>query len=183
MDIVKIYDKFGNCKIIKKKDMDNLSNEYGMSEYLATKYSAKVTEKQYRIEDNENLVKELCKKLENKSLSIIEQIKFEDEMLGYIEYVNAEIPKYFWIVTEFKTYNSKSKPYVTVRNLNNGETIKTKIKKAKVFDMNPFKQYSILIFNNLSNEHKHKQVNGKWVEVEETEPILSAYEVLQKEVV
>ena len=183
MDIVKIYDKFGNCKIIKKKDMDNLSNEYGMSEYLATKYSAKVTEKQYRIEDNENLVKELCKKLENKSLSIIEQIKFEDEMLGYIEYVNAEIPKYFWIVTEFKTYNSKSKPYVTVRNLNNGETIKTKIKKAKVFDMNPFEQYSILIFNNLSNEHKHKQVNGKWVEVEETEPILSAYEVLQKEVV
>ena len=183
MDMVKIYDKFGNCKIIKKKDIDNLAEEYGMSEYLAIKYSAKVTDKQYRIGDNENLVKDLCKKLENKSLSIIEQIKFEDEMLGYIEYVNAEIPKYFWIVTEFKTYNSKSKPYVTVRNLNTGETIKTKIKKAKVFDSNPFEQYSILIFNNLSNEHKHKQIDGKWVEIEETEPILSVYEVLHKEVV
>ena len=183
MDIVKTYDKFGNCKIIKKKDIEKLSEEYGMSEYLAEKYSAKVTEKQYRIDNNEGLVKELCDNIKNKPLSIIEQIKFEDEMLGYIEYTNAEIPKYFWIVTEFKTYNSKSKPYLTVRNLNNGETIKTKIKKAKVFDTNPFEQYSILIFNNLSNEHKHKKVDGKWVEIEETEPILNAYEVLRKEVV
>ena len=183
MDIVKTYDKFGNCKIIKKKDIEKLSEEYGMSEYLAEKYSAKVTEKQYRIDNNEGLVKELCDNIENKPLSIIEQIKFEDEMLGYIEYTNAEIPKYFWIVTEFKTYNSKSKPYLTVRNLNNGETIKTKIKKAKVFDTNPFEQYSILIFNNLSNEHKHRKVDGKWVEIEETEPILNVYEVLRKEVV
>ena len=183
MDIVKTYDKFDNCKIIKKKDIEKLSEEYGMSEYLAEKYSAKVTEKQYRIDNNEGLVKELCDNIKNKPLSIIEQIKFEDEMLGYIEYTNAEIPKYFWIVTEFKTYNSKSKPYLTVRNLNSGETIKTKIKKAKVFDTNPFEQYSILIFNNLSNEHKHKKVDGKWVEIEETEPILNAYEVLRKEVV
>ena len=183
MDIVKTYDKFGNCKIIKKKDIEKLSEEYGMSEYLAEKYSIKVTEKQYRIDDNEGLVKELCDNIENKSLSIVEQIKFEDEMLGYIEYTNTEIPKYFWIVTEFKTYNSKSKPYLTVRNLNSGETIKTKIKKAKIFDANPFEQYSILIFNNLSNEHKHRKVDGKWVEIEETEPILNAYEVLRKEVV
>ena len=182
MDIVKLYDKFGNCKIIKKKDIETLSAEYGMSEYLAEKYSSKITEKQYRIERNEELVKELCDKLDNKPMSIIEQIKFEDEMLGYIEYTNAKIPNYFWIVTEFKTYQSKSKPYITVRNLNNGETIKTKIKRAKVFDADPFELYSILIFERLSEEHKHKKVDGKWVEVEETEPILNTYEVLHKEV-
>ena len=168
-----------NYKIISKKKVEELR----LSEYILQKYCGKETQSQWRDIDNNGLIKELCDKLENKSLYIIEQIKFEDEMLGYIEYVNAEIPKYFWIVTEFKTYNSKSKPYVTVRNLNTGETIKTKIKKAKVFDSNPFEQYSILIFNNLSNEHKHKQIDGKWVEIEETEPILSVYEVLHKEVV
>lgn len=182
MDIVKLYDKFGNCKIIKKKDIETLSAEYGMSEYLAEKYSSKITEKQYRIERNEELVKELCNKLDNKPLSIIEQIQFEQEMLGYIDYINSQIPSYFWIVTEFKTYQSKSKPYITVRNLNNGETIKTKVKRAKVFDADPFELYSILIFEKLSEEHKHKKVDGKWIEVEETEPILNTYEVLHKEV-
>lgn len=182
MNIVKLYDKFGNCKIIKKKDIETLSVEYGMSEYLAEKYSSKITEKQYRIERNEELVKELCNKLDNKPLSIIEQIQFEQEMLGYIDYTNSQIPSYFWIVTEFKTYQSKSKPYITVRNLNNGETIKTKVKRAKVFDVDPFELYSILIFERLSEEHKHKKVDGKWVEVEETEPILNTYEVLHKEV-
>ena len=182
MDIVKLYDKFGNCKIIKKKDIETLSTEYGMSEYLAEKYSSKITEKQYRIERNEELVKELCNKLSNKPLSIIEQIQFEQEMLGYIDYTNSQIPNYFWIVTEFKTYQSKSKPYITVRNLNNGETIKTKVKRAKVFDADPFELYSILIFEKLSEEHKHKKINGKWIEIDETEPILNVYEVLHKEV-
>ena len=86
----------------------------------------------------------------------------------------------FWIVTEFKTYNNSSKPYVTVRNLQNGETVKTKIKKAKIFDATPFTLYSILIFNNFSYEHKHKKVDGKWIETDETEPILSAYDVLRE---
>ena len=180
MDIVNIYDKFGDCKIIKKDNLEELNEKYGLTEYLIEKYSGKSTAKQYRDIDNNGLIKELCDKLENKSLSIIEQIKFEDEMLGYIDYVNPKIPNYFWIVTEFKTYNNSSKPYVTVRNLQNGETVKTKIKKAKIFDATPFTLYSILIFNNFSYEHKHKKVDGKWIETDETEPILSAYDVLRE---
>lgn len=180
MDIVNIYDKFGDCKIIKKDNLEELNEKYGLTEYLTEKYSGKSTAKQYRDIDNNGLIKELCDKLENKSLSIIEQIKFEDEMLGYIDYVNPKIPNYFWIVTEFKTYNNSSKPYVTVRNLQNGETVKTKIKKAKIFDATPFTLYSILIFNNFSYEHKHKKVDGKWIETDETEPILSAYDVLRE---
>ena len=180
MDIVNIYDKFGDCKIIKKDNLEELNEKYGLTEYLMEKYSGKSTAKQYRDIDNNGLIKELCGKLENKSLSIIEQIKFEDEMLGYIDYVNPKIPNYFWIVTEFKTYNNSSKPYVTVRNLQNGETVKTKIKKAKIFDATPFTLYSILIFNNFSYEHKHKKVDGKWIETDETEPILSAYDVLRE---
>ena len=180
MDIVNIYDKFSDCKIIKKNNLEELNEKYGLTEYLTEKYSGKSTAKQYRDIDNNGLIKELCDKLENKSLSIIEQIKFEDEMLGYIDYVNPKIPNYFWIVTEFKTYNNSSKPYVTVRNLQNGETIKTKIKKAKIFDATPFTLYSILIFNNFSYEHKHKKVDGKWIETDETEPILSAYDVLRE---
>ena len=180
MNVVKIYDKFGNCKIIKKKDIEKLSEEYGLTEYLAEKYSSKITEKQYRIENNDKLIKVLCKKLDNKPLSIIEQIKFEDEMLGYIDYINPSIPNYFWIVTEFKTYNNNNRPYLTVHNLQDGRTVKTKIKKSKTFEATPFGLYSILIFEDFSYENKHKKIDDKWVEVDEKEPVLNAYDVLRE---
>jgi DNA polymerase-3 subunit alpha len=180
--MVDIYNTFGECKIIKKVKIEEQANKYGLSEYLVKKYSGKETAKQYSMIDNDGLVKALCNKLDNKPMSIIEQIKFEQEMLGYINYMNPQIPNYFWIVTEFKTYQNKSKPYITVRNLNNGETIKTKVKRAKVFDADPFELYSILIFEKLSEEHKGKYINNKWVEIEETEPILNTYDVLRKEV-
>ena len=180
MNVVKIYDKFNNCKIIKKKDIEKLSEEYGLTEYLAEKYSSKITEKQYRIENNDKLIKVLCKKLDNKPLSIIEQIKFEDEMLGYIDYVNPKIPNHFWIVTEFKTYNNNNRPYLTVHNLQDGRTVKTKIKKSKTFEATPFGLYSILIFEDFSYEHKHKKIDDKWVEVDEKEPVLNAYDVLRE---
>ena len=182
MDIVEVYNKFSDCKIIKKSNLEEMYEQYHLTEFLLKKYSQKETAKQYRDIDNKHLVKALCKQIPQKSLSIMEQIKFEQEMLGYIEYKNDKIPKHFWIVIDFKTYNNSSKPYLILYRLNDGLTIKTKIKKAKTFDSNPFGLYSILIFEDFSYERKHKQVDGKWVEVEETEPILNAYEVLRKEV-
>ena len=179
INIVDIYNKFGTCKIINKNNLEEFNNQYGLTELMLNKYCGKSTAKQYREIDNEGLIKALCEKLENKSLSISEQIKFEDEMLGYIDYVNSKVPEYFWIVTEFKVYNNSSKPYLTLRNIHSGETVKTKIKKAKIFDANPFELYSILIFNNLSYENKHKKVDGKWIEIDEKEPVLNAYEVLK----
>ena len=181
MDIVNIYDNFAECKIIKKDNIEKYSEEYGLSEFLIKKFSEKETAKQYRDINNKGLIKALCKQIPHKSLSIVEQIKFEQEMLGYIEYTNSNIPQHFWIVTEFKTYSNSNKPYITIRRLQDGETIKTKIKKAKTFEANPFELYSILIFENISYENKRKKINDKWVEIEEKEPILNVYEVLRKE--
>ncbi len=183
MDIVEVYNKFSECKIIKKSNLEELYNQYHLNEFLIKKYSAKETAKQYRDIDNKHLVKALCKQIPQKSLSIMEQIQFEQEMLGYIEYVNDKIPKHFWIVIEFKTYNNSSKPYLTLYRLNDGFIAKTKVKRAKVFDSNPFGLYSILIFEDFSYEHKHKKVDDKWIETDETEPILNAYEVLRKEMI
>jgi DNA polymerase-3 subunit alpha len=179
INIVDIYNKFGTCKIINKNNLEEFNNQYGLTELMLDKYCGKSTAKQYREIDNEGLIKALCEKLENKSLSISEQIKFEDEMLGYIDYVNPKVPEYFWIVTEFKVYNNSSKPYLTLRNIHSGETVKTKIKKANIFNANPFELYSILIFNNFSYENKSRKVDGKWIKIDEKEPVLNVYEVLK----
>ena len=179
MDIVNIYNKFGTCKIINKNNLEEFNNQYGLTELMLDKYCGKSTAKQYREIDNKGLIKALCEKLENKSLSISEQIKFEDEMLGYIDYVNSKVPEYFWIVTEFKVYDNNSKPYLTLRNIHSGETVKTRIKKAKIFDANPFELYSILIFNDFSYENKSRKVDGKWIKIDEKESVLNVYEVLK----
>lgn len=182
MNIVKIYDKFSTCKIIKKANLEELYNEYGLTEYLVAKYSNKETAKQYSEIDNDKIIFELCNKLDNESLSIREQIIFENEMLGYIEYINNKIPSYYWIVIDFKTYKNKDKPYIILRNLKTGKTIKTKVKDAKIFRQHPFEKYSVIIFDNLSYTNKMKKENDKWVKTDELEPVLSNYDVITKDV-
>ena len=73
--ITDLYDKFGNSKIIKK----NKIGELGLDEMIVRKYSSKETEKQYSQIDNLGLINELSKNIENKPLSIKEQIKHEQE--------------------------------------------------------------------------------------------------------
>ena len=58
--------------------------------------------------------------------------------------------------------------------------VKTKIKKSKTFEATPFGLYSILIFEDFSYENKHKKIDDKWVEVDEKEPVLNAYDVLRE---
>lgn len=182
MDVVKVYDKFGSCKIIKSANLENFAETYGLSEYIVVKYSGKKTAKQYSDLDNAGIVRELCKKIPNKSLSIKEQVTFENEALGYIEYTNADLNGFYWIVTEFKTYKNKDKPYFTVRNLSNGLTVKTKIKDANLFKQNSFGQYDVLIFEDFSYTNKIKNIDGKWVKTDEMEPVLQFYDVMTKDV-
>ena len=76
-----------------------------------------------------------------------------------------------------KVYNRRYEPFK--KGCIKHPTIKTKIKKAKIFDANPFGLYSILIFESLSYENKHKKINDKWIEIDEKEPVLNVYEVLR----
>lgn len=176
LDIVKIFDKFSKCKIIKKAELEKLN----LTEYLMKKYATKETKTQYREIDNIGLMKELVKRLENKSLSVKEQIKNEMEYLEYCIYTNPKVNEQFYIISEFKTYSQKDKPYVTLYNIKTGNSIKTKIKQVKVYRENPFGLYSILKIKELHMYPKSKIINGEWSKDEnDLEPILESYEVIQ----
>ena len=175
MDINDIYDKFANIKQVKKDKMEGL----GLSEYLMQKYALKETAKIYKDIDNIGLVAELSKRVENKSLSIIEQIKLEKEMLNYIVYTNPKVHESYWIVTSFVTYKNPATPYLELHNIRNGETIKTKIKKATIFKAAPFGEYSVLKIPEFTMTFKKKCINGEWVISDEVEPILEQYEVIK----
>lgn len=176
LKIVDVYDKFSSAKVIAKNKLESL----GISEYLMSKYASKETKSQYREIDNEGLIKELCGKIENKSLSITEQIKFETEYLGYAVYTNPKIADYYYIVTEFAQYSDASRPYFTLYNLQTGESVKTKIRQGKFYKENPFGLYSVLEVRGFTYKNKTKLVEGEWTKSEELEAVVETYEVIKK---
>jgi len=164
-----------DCKQLKKDKLES----YGISEYLAQKYSGKETAKQYSDIDNIGLLNELTNRLENKPLNVVEQIKFELSYLEYVVYTNPKINEQYYIVTEYKTFKEPRKPYVTLHNLKTGEDVKTKIKSVKVYEGAPFGLYSILKVKEFTMSPKTKMINGEWVKTDELEPILTSYEVIK----
>ena len=163
------------CKQLKKDKLD----EYGISEYLAQKYSAKETAKQYSQIDNIGLVIELSKRIENKSLSVVEQVKFEMEYLNYCIYTNPKVHQSYWIITEYAHYKDPSKPYFTLHNIRTGEDKKSKIKQGKFYKANPFGLFSVLRIDDFAHKFKKKCIDGVWQETEEIEDILEDYEVIK----
>lgn len=176
LNVIDIYDKFSKCKQIKKSQLEEL----GLTEYLMKKYSSKETAALYKEIDNVGLITELCSKLENCEMGIIESMKFEKEFLEYITYTNPKVSESYYIVTEFKTYKDATKPYITARNVKTGEEIKTRIKQGKIFRENPFGLYSVLKIKEFEPEFKKRpNADGKWVPTDEVEDVLYEYEVIK----
>lgn len=175
LNINEMYDKFATCKQVKKDKMESL----GLTEYLMKKYAGKETEKQYRDIDNQGLITELSSRLENKPMSVVQQVKFEKDYLEYVIYNNPKVHESYYIVVDYKHYKDASKPYFILHNIKTGEEIKSRIKQGKIFKADPFGLYSILKIKDFAWYNKTKMINGEWQKVEDLEPVLESYEVIK----
>jgi DNA polymerase-3 subunit alpha len=175
LNVIDIYNNFYSIKQVKKADLERL----GLNEFLMKKYGNKETEKMYKEIDTKGLVTELCSKLEDKPMSIIEHIKFEMEYLGCTTYANPKVNKDYYVVLDFKTYKNPATPYLLIRNIKTGEEFKTKITSGKTFKLSPFGQYSILKIYEFRDQFKKKKVGEDWVLTNETEKIITAFECIK----
>jgi len=82
-----------------------------------------------------------------------------------------------YIITEYKVYKDRTKPYLTLRNLKTGDDKKTKIKNGKIFIESPFKLFDVLKVKEFKIQKKTKNINGRWQKTDEDEEILYDYEV------
>ena len=105
--------QFSPHQNISKKKMESL----GLTEYLMKKYAGKETASQYRDLDNTGLIAELSNRLENKAMSVIDQVKFEKEYLQYVVYVNPKVNQCFYVVTDYKTFKEVRKPYCVLLHI------------------------------------------------------------------
>lgn len=177
LNVIDIYDKFATAKIIAKNKMESL----GLSEYLMTKYAGKETKSQYREIDNQGLIKELCGRLADESMNIVEQVKFDMEYLEYTDYKNENMSEYYYIVVSFEAKRDACKPVLILRNIKTGEEIKTRIKQSNIFKSHPFGLFSILKIEDFAYSFKRKPINGEWVETDEQEVVLECYEVMKND--
>lgn len=173
LNLIDLYDSFGSCKIIKKAKLEEL----GLDENIVRKYSGKETEKQFSQIDNVGLVNHLSQDIENKPLSVKEQIAYEQEYLGNISYKNPKAPKNMYYVLECKFYKDKTKPYLMLYDMKNGEYLKTKITSGKSFVESPFKETNVIHVKEFGERNKMKKVGGSWIKTDEKEKIVKKWDV------
>lgn len=173
LQIIEMFEKFYDRKQIKKSDVEVLGID--LNEFEGC-YDNE-TPKMYKELHMDRYVEKMSKKIEDKPLSIKEQIKYEQEYLEYIIYSNPKAPKNMFYVVEAKFYKDKTKPYLNLYNLRTGDTLKTKITSGKSFVERPFQTGNVINVTEFREKNKMKMVNGEWVKTPEMEKIVVGWDV------
>ena len=173
LQIIDLYDNFASRKQINFKDIVELN----INEKLLQKYSSKTTKTLYKELDMTGYIRETIQTIEDKPMSIKDQVKFEMEYLEYTKYINENAGDGFYIVVKFETYKDKTKPYLTIRQVKTGIEMRTKVKDGKIFVESPFKLYDVLKINTFKTQFKTKNIGGEWRKSDELEEILIDYDV------
>lgn len=167
MNIFNLYQaRYDNQKfksIIKKEN-----NPYPVE--ILEKYS-KETEKQYKITDEEGFMNEIITTIPNEELPIQTRLAAQAEYLGYIEYTNPKAKNWGYILD----IDTKYSPKLSVYCLDTGNTTVIKISKND-FANSGLKSGQVIKFIS-EPRPKRKLVDGHWIESDETEPWLKAFNI------
>ena len=162
LDEYAIYTTYYGKKQFKKEKI-TLDDET-MSKFATS------TDKMYKITDSEGLIKELCNRVEDKSIPIKERLTAEAEYLGYINYINPKATNYGYVLD----IDTKYSPRIKMYRLDTGETATYKLAK-KDYNNNPISNHDLLKFT-FERRNKSRLVDGKWQKcLEEFEDWIKTY--------
>lgn len=159
---VELYNAYGGKKLLKK-DKCKLPSE------LLSKYCTE-TEKQWRVQDQDGLIKELCSMVPDVDVPIQSKIEWSKEYLGYISTVMPEKKDIGYVMD----LNTKWSPRITIYQLWDGKTVAYKVQK-KAYEKNPFDKGCLLQFHSEMRNKSRKDENGQWIKLPEQEPWLTNY--------
>ena len=164
-------------KTLSKSELPDLGlNGVDISKYATDVLSSgKISDKRFTVTDQIGLVKEICKRISDEEFSLSDLVKFQIEILGYVEYKNDKLSPMIIAVTQLDTkYSPKFQGY----RLRDGKSCELKIhsklnpknKKIKVaFQNKPVKDGDILLIKHWDQEpRKRKNAKGKWVNIPDT---------------
>ena len=174
LNVYKVFSDLYGRKVISKDKLSELS----ISPDVVAQNAATETEKQYRDINIEKILYDYEQNLENTNLKFNEQIKFEMEILGYINTTYPEIDRAICLV---KDVDTKFKPKVTLYCLQNGKEIECKIKK-ETFKNKPLKKGTLIKANEFQKKPKWIKVGEEFQKsTTETEWHLINYQIITEE--
>ena len=173
LQIIDLFERLYGRKQIKKSDFKALNINMDLFDGCYETETPKI----YKGLHMDIYIKRVSDAIENTSLSIKEQIKYEQEYLEYIIYTNPKAPKNMFYVVECKFYKDKTKPYLVLYNLHTGDTLKTKITSGKKFVEKPFLQGNVLNVLEFKEKNKMKMIAGTWTKTSEKEKIVTEWDV------
>lgn len=161
--IVDLYNLYGGKKLLKKDKCD-------LPPELLSKYCTE-TEKQWRVQNQDGLIKELCSMVPDVDVPLQSQIEWSKEYLGYISVVMPEKKDIGYVMD----INTKYSPKLTVYQLWDGQTNTYKIQK-RMFEKQPFSSGAFLQFRSEQRNKSRKNERGEWEKIpDQYDNWISAY--------
>lgn len=176
LSIMKIYDDWKGSngegrKTISKANISELGLDGINIRQYATDItkSGKVSDKQFTNVDWLGIVRELADKLPDEEYGVLQLVKFQCEVLNYVDYVDESIDWRYVVITDLNTsYSPKFNAY----SINNGKVVEMKVHKNKPkfdkevensFNEIPFEDGDILYIKKVKRQPKKQKVNDEWV--------------------
>ena len=160
--MVDLYNLYGGKKLLKK-DKCKLPAE------LLSKYCTE-TDKQWRVQDQDGFIKELCSMIPDVDVPIQSKIEWSKEYLGYISTVMPEKKNVGYVMD----LNTKWSPRITIYQLWDGQIVTYKVQK-RAYEKQPFDAGCIIQFNSELRNKSRKDENGNWIKLPEQELWLVNY--------
>ena len=157
----KIPNGYSFAKIFKK---------YEITDEEKQKYATKTVYGKFDGIHTRQLLKYLLNICQYPPCSVKQKIKYEEELLGYIDYKDPKLPKNYFVVTQL---DDKYSPKFTAYCLNNGSTAEMRVRKKrnpknrndkckKSFTDQPFANGDILYLISWGKEPKIKKTDTGW---------------------
>ena len=163
---IDIFNKLYGKKQVKKNKLD-------YPEYLYKIHCSKETDNLYKFDDINGLIKDICSNITFQDTSIIDNINYELECLGYIQTIVPKLKDSYNYVVNIKDN------IITLYQLNSGISKKIKCRKNTI-KTNPIKQGDMIKVLEIADEPRwYRDSAGDWQRnYDDLEPILKKYKIL-----
>lgn len=157
-------------KTVKKAELPEL----GVNKELVEKYatdklaSGKISNTQYSNLNWIGLVKELAAYVDNEEFGVIQLVKFQYEVLGYVDYLDESLDWRYVVITDLNTsYSPKFNAY----SIGKGKTTEMKIHKTinkrdkslrVSFNEIPIQDGDVIYIKDVKKQQKKQKVNDEW---------------------
>ena len=124
---------------------------------IIEKHCKKRTEKILKEFNDVELLKDLVTHIKYKKTSLLDILSYQNELYGYVTYVDSSISKRLYFVSNIK--KSKSLVTISLYEIYSGRTREVKMWTSQ-FDRNPFSEKDILNIHSIEKKHK-KEPTGE----------------------